>query len=81
MEKYQISFIYDVQEYLNTLEKLENMKAKMFVPAHADASADIKELVQFNIEKVISISRKIQDILKVPMNFEQLLKYYLMNIS
>lgn len=74
LEKYQISYIYDVQEYLNTLDKLENMKAKVFVPAHADASTDIKELVQYNRETVISISRRILDILKVPMNFEQLLK-------
>lgn len=74
LEKYQISFIYDVQEYLNTLDKVDKMKADMYVPAHANASKEISSLVQLNREKVFSIAKKIQDILNEPMNFERLLK-------
>lgn len=74
LEKYQISFIYDVAEYLNTLNKVEAMEAAMFVPAHADAADDIKELVQFNRQKVFDVAGKIQSILKTPMCFEMLLK-------
>lgn len=74
LEKYQISFIYDVGEYLNTLDRIEAMEANMFVPAHADASADIKELVRFNRQKVFEIANKIISILSVPMTFESLLK-------
>jgi len=74
LEKYQISFIYDVGEYLNTLDKVEAMEAKMFVPAHADAAEDIKELVRINRQKVLDISAMIQEKLKTPMMFETLLK-------
>lgn len=74
LEKYQISFIYDVGEYLNTLDRVEAMEAHMFVPAHADASADIKELLRFNRQKVFEIADKIVSILSVPMTFETLLK-------
>ncbi len=74
LDKYQISFIYDVAEYLNTLDCVEAMEATMFVPAHAEATNDIKELVQLNRQKVFYIACKIQSILKTPMCFEMLLK-------
>lgn len=74
LEKYQISFIYDVSEYLKTLDKAESMEADMFVPAHAETTDDIKELVQLNRAKVLEIADKIKSILQKPMCFEQLLK-------
>ncbi|MCM1285097.1 MAG: MBL fold metallo-hydrolase [Acetobacter sp.] len=74
LDKYQIAFIYDVEEYLKTLDKVETIDADMFVPAHADAMKYISELVQLNREKVFEIADKIKSILQVPMCFEQLLK-------
>mgnify|MGYP003201536716 FL=1 len=74
MEKYQISFIYNIAEYLNTLDKVETMEAAMFVPAHSDVTNNIKSVVQLNRQKVFDISNDIQSILKTPMCFEELLK-------
>lgn len=74
LEKYQISFIYDVAEYLNTLDKVETMEAAMFVPAHSDVTNNIKSVVWLNRQKVFDISNDIQSILKTPMCFEELLK-------
>lgn len=74
LEKYQISFIYDIDEYLKTLDKVEEIKADMFIPAHAEVTDNIKELVQFNRQKVYDIANKIQNLLKTPMCFETLLK-------
>ena len=64
----------DVAEYLNTLNKVESMKATMFVPAHSDVTSDITGIVQLNRQKVFYISNNIQSILKTPMCFEELLK-------
>ena len=74
LEKYQIAFIYDVAEYLNTLDKVESMEAAMFVPAHSDVTSNITGIVQLNRQKVFDISNDIQSILKTPMCFEELLK-------
>lgn len=74
LEKYQISFIYDVAEYLNTLDTVEAMKAAVFVPAHSDVTSDITSIVQLNRQKVFDIANDIQSILKTPMCFEELLK-------
>ncbi|MCI9542430.1 MAG: MBL fold metallo-hydrolase [Lachnospiraceae bacterium] len=74
LDKYQITFIYDIAEYLNTLDKVESMEAAMFVPAHSDVTRNITGIVQLNRSKVFDISNNIQSILKTPMCFEQLLK-------
>lgn len=73
LEKYGITFIYDVVEYLKTLESVKEMKAKMFVPSHADATENIAELAQFNIDKVHEIAEKILGICSEPMSFERIL--------
>lgn len=74
LEKYRISFIYDVGEYLETLEKVKTMQAKMFVPAHAEATEDIAPLAQANIDKVLETADKILDICSTPHTFENLLQ-------
>ena len=74
LDKYQITFIYDIAEYLNTLDKVESMEAAMFVPAHSDVTSNITGIVQLNRQKVFDISNDIQSILKTPMCFEELLK-------
>ena len=74
LDKYKIGFIYDVAAYLETLETVKNLKAKMFVPSHADATDDISELAQYNIDTVYEIADKICDICAEPVCFEQILK-------
>ncbi len=74
LEKYQIGFLYDVQAYLDTLEKVKTMKAKIFIPSHAEACEDIAKLAQYNIDKVLETADKIMDILSSPVCFEELLK-------
>ena len=37
LEKYRIGFIYDIAAYLETLEMVKTLEAKIFVPAHAPA--------------------------------------------
>ncbi len=74
LDKYQIGFIYDVGAYLRTLEMVQTMKAKLFVPAHAAAAEDVSELAQYNIDKVKEIGEKILDICGEPLCFEMILK-------
>ncbi len=74
LKKYAVSFIYDVGAYLETLDKVEQMEARMFVPAHAEASADVKELVRHNRDKVQSIAERILSICREPLQFEKILQ-------
>ena len=74
LDKYQVGFIYDVASYLQTLKTVKNMQAKMFVPAHAAASAEIAELAQYNIDKVLEIAERILVICAQPLSFESILQ-------
>lgn len=74
LDKYAVSFIYDVGAYLKTLDQVEKMEAAMFVPAHAKVSADVKELVRYNREKVLDIAERILSICREPMCFERVLQ-------
>ena len=74
LEKYQISFLYDVAAYLDTLEQVKGMTAKTFVPAHAEATADIAPLAQYNIDKVHEIAELIVTFCKTPLTFEEILQ-------
>lgn len=74
LEKYQISFVYDVGAYLSTLEAVKAMKAEVFVPSHAPATEEISELAQLNIDKVNEIADRITEICREPLNFEGVLQ-------
>jgi glyoxylase-like metal-dependent hydrolase (beta-lactamase superfamily II) len=72
--KYHIAFLYDVSEYLNTLGMIETLKGKMFIPAHADATDNMKPLADVNRRKVLEIIENIKSICGRPSSFETLLK-------
>ena len=74
LDKYQIGFIYDVAAYLQTLETVKAMEARLFVPAHAAACEEIADLAQYNIDKVLEIAEKIVEICGEPLNFEAILQ-------
>ena len=74
LEKYQISFIYDVAAYLDTLEKVQSLTARMFVPAHAPASEEIGELARYNIRKVWEVAERIVGLCAQPLSFEVILQ-------
>ena len=74
LDKYAVSFIYDVEAYLKTLDMVEGMEAAMFVPAHAEASADIRELVRYNRDKVHEVADRILSICGKPICFERILQ-------
>lgn len=74
LEKYRIGFIYDVAAYLKTLEKVKTMQAKLFVPAHAEATEDITDLAQYNIDTVNEIAERIIELCSDGIQFEALLK-------
>ena len=74
LEKYQIGFLYDVAAYLDTLERVKAMEARLFVPAHAAATEDIKALAQENIDKVNEIAGRILALCAEPVMFESVLQ-------
>jgi glyoxylase-like metal-dependent hydrolase (beta-lactamase superfamily II) len=74
IDKYHITFMYDVSEYLRTLDMIKTLKGKLFIPAHADAVDDMAPLADINKKKVFEIIERIQCICESPASFEEVLK-------
>ena len=74
LEKYRVSFLTDVKSYLETLKRVTNMDAAIFVPSHAEATADIRGLAQYNMDKVHEIADDILNICREPVSFERILQ-------
>lgn len=75
LDKYQISYVYDIAAYLDTLERVKEMHATLFVPAHANATEDIAPLAQYNIDKVNEIAARIVDFCAKAHSFEEILQH------
>ena len=74
LKKYAIGFLYDVGAYLDTLERVKEMQACLFVPAHAAPTTDIAPLAQYNIDQVNKIAARILEICATPTMFEDVLQ-------
>lgn len=74
ISKYHLCFIYDVKSFLETLDKLEKLDGKLFVPSHAEVTNDIKEITKINRDKVYEIINKLLYICENEKCFEDILK-------
>ena len=74
IEKYGIGYLWNVEAYIATLEKIKTLEAEKFIPSHAAVTDDIKPLAQYNIDTVISVGERLAALLNEPMCFDNLLK-------
>lgn len=74
LEKYRVSFLYDVAAYLDTLDRVAAMEAALFIPAHAAATEDIAPLARYNRDQVYAVAEDLLDLLAEPLVFEEVLQ-------
>ena len=72
--KYHLFFIYDIREYLNTLDFLNTLNGKLYVPSHGLVTDNIKSLIDLNRHKIKEITDKIYQICSEEITFENILK-------
>lgn len=51
-DEYKLPFFYSINESLQTLKDIQNIKARLFVPAHDSPLDDIHELAEYNIRSM-----------------------------
>ncbi len=70
--KYHISYIYDIEKFLNSLTILEGLEGKMFIPSHTAPLEDIKDLCELNRSNCIEVLTVIEEICKEPNTLENI---------
>lgn len=51
-DQHKLPFFHNVNRSIDTLEKIETMKGKIFVPSHDEPTDNIGELARYNIDKM-----------------------------
>ncbi len=72
--KYHLFFIYNVREYLNTLDFLSTLNGELYIPSHCEATKDITSLINLNRQKINEVMEKIYNLCQNEMTFEDILK-------
>lgn len=75
INKYHIFFLYDVKEFLNTLDKLKDIEGKLFIPSHCKATDNIQDLIELNRNKVYEIAENIYNYCRNEVTFEEIQQY------
>ncbi len=74
LEKYKIAFVHNVEEHLKSLEKVKNLKGRLFVPSHDSPCEDIKPLAEKNIGNVYSVCDMVKKFCKDGVSVDELLE-------
>lgn len=75
INKYGTFYLYDVEEYQKSLDKILNIKANIYMPCHGDPmnQKEIVEVINANKNKIDEISNHILKSLYKPKIFENIL--------
>ena len=74
LQKYHVSFLYDVKGFLNSLDAVEALEGRLFIPSHAQPMEDIRPLVKVNRDKVMEIMELVLRLCAEGAAFEEILK-------
>lgn len=75
IEKYGVTFCFDVGKAIETLEGLPSIPAKLYVPAHAEPVEDIAPLARLNREALETVGETIVGLCREkPQCFEEILQ-------
>jgi glyoxylase-like metal-dependent hydrolase (beta-lactamase superfamily II) len=73
INKYKIFYLTDIRQYLNSLDKLNKLEGKLFVPSHGPVLEDIHDLVKINNKGIEDIENYLMEILKQEKSFEMIM--------
>ena len=72
--KYHVSFLYDVRGFLSSLDRVEALEGRLFIPSHAQPVEDIRPLARVNRDKVMEIVDLLLRLCAAPAMLEEILK-------
>ena len=73
LNKYGIFYLYDVGAYLESLDTLEKLDCRVYLPSHSSPISDISGIVNYNRQKISEICDKIVGICDTGMGFDDIL--------
>ncbi len=76
INKFPLTYVLDLQQYYNSLQKIETSNADYFVPSHAEATSNIKPLIELNKKQVKQNIADIMSVLTKPLEVSDIVYEY-----
>lgn len=73
LRKHRISFVYDIEKHLSSLEKLSGLEGRLFIPSHDVPCADIAPLVRENTAAVLEVAQDIRKMCSSPRTIDEVI--------
>lgn len=73
LEKHRISFIYNIAQHLESLDALGKISGRLFIPAHDEPCADIRQLVGVNRSALLEVAGDILKMCETPQTIDDLI--------
>ncbi|MBR6781460.1 MAG: MBL fold metallo-hydrolase [Clostridia bacterium] len=74
LQKYGVTFQFNIEQCLASLDKAAQLQANAFVSSHAPTLQNIDSLVQLNRDKILQTAEFLYDLCKVPQTFDKILQ-------
>ncbi len=74
LSKYHVSYLYDLGDFLRSLDIIGSMEGQVFIPSHGPVIENISEVARLNREKVMETVSHILKICKEPTSLEGVVK-------
>ena len=73
LNKYHMTYVFDVGTYLETLRTLPEHRAALYVPAHVPVLTDLRELVQINEQAVYAVGQTLCELCAAPLPTDEVI--------
>lgn len=74
LEKYHVSFLSNVEEYISSLDVVSRLEGRLFIPSHGEAVEHIGPLVSANRKKLFELLALVKRLCQNGRSFEDVLK-------
>lgn len=78
LKKYSLAYIFNIEAFLDSLEKIKNLDCEKYVIGHGEKiynHNEMKELIEINRDNIIKYEQEICDALNNPMTQEELMEH------
>lgn len=82
LNKFELLLLYDVKEYLNSIDKIENMDFEFMVLGHgkeAYSKSDSQSIIDAHRNAINKYVSQVKDLLKLPITIDNILKNIIIN--
>lgn len=74
LKKHKFGFVYRIDDFMDSLEKIASLEGDLFVPSHGRIEEDVTETIQANISNMNELADMIMDICSEFTGLDNILK-------